>query len=465
MTLQGIQLEELTDTELKELDRALRPRLNNFTTIDPHPKQRVFLLLDDVLEVLFGGAAGPGKSTGLLCAAAQYVDVPGYSALLLRRTFKQLSQPGALMAKAQEWWGGTGAKWNKEEKQWTFPSGATIKFGYLEHDKDLDNYQSAEYQFIGFDELTQFPKHHYTYMFSRLRRLEGSQIPVRMRAATNPGGQGHSWVKDRWNLPDGPRDHPTRAFVPAFLPDNPSLDAATYEMALEELGETSYAQLRHGDWGAQASGGRFDLDNLIIIQPHEVPSAGVSIRYWDTAASDVTDEYPDPDWSAGLRLTRSPHCPDWMKMEIMKRDQGGHGPFFYIEDVSRLRATSGPVLKRMQTVARHDGLSIPIWIEQERGASGKNLISLIRNDYLEGHIVRGHLPKGSKEVRARTVSARIDEGRMVVVDGEFTESFIMELGTFGLDGVHDDQVDALSGAYEASLKEAVMAEQQKAEAH
>lgn len=462
------RLDQLSDAELHDLKRALHPRLNHYIPITPHPKQAAFLLLNDVLEVLFGGAAGPGKSTAVLAAAAQYVDVPNYSALILRRTYTQLSKQGALLAKSHEWWDHTDAKYNAERHTWTFPSGATIEFGYLENDKHLANYQSAEYQFIGFDELTQFPKHHYTYMFSRLRRLEGYPVPIRMRGATNPGGLGHSWVKERWSLPHGPKGVKNRAFVPGRLEDNPSLDAANYEIALEELGELTYRQLREGDWDAEGTGGFFDVGNFTMVSPEEVPylRQNVPVRFWDLAASDPTEEEPDPDWSAGLRMMRSPLAPDWVREKVAKEGHNPQGPYWYIQDVNRIRRSTGHVYDRLEWVARRDGISVPVWVEQERGGAGKAVVNTIRDDVLPGHTVRGLQPKGSKETRAKTVAGRSREGKILVVtNGDWVEDFMTELGLFGMKDVHDDQVDALSGAFEATRREKVMTEHERAIQH
>ena len=131
-------------------------------------------------------------------AALQYVDVPGYAALLFRRTYADLNLPGALMDRAHQWLGATAARWNAHDHRWTFPSGATLTFGYLETERDKYRYQSSELQYIGFDELTQFPESQYTYLFSRLRRLGDSEVPLRMRSASNPGGEGHEWVRARF---------------------------------------------------------------------------------------------------------------------------------------------------------------------------------------------------------------------------------------------------------------------------
>ena len=88
------------------------------------------------LEAFFGGAGGPGKSDALLMAALQWVDTPGYNALLLRKSYTDLALPEALMDRAGQWLRGTGARWKTQEKAWHFPSGARLVFGYLETERD-----------------------------------------------------------------------------------------------------------------------------------------------------------------------------------------------------------------------------------------------------------------------------------------------------------------------------------------
>jgi hypothetical protein len=136
----------------------------------------------------------------------------------------------------------------------TFPSGAKLAFGYLETEADKFRYQGAEFQFIGFDELTQFTETQYRYLFSRLRRLENCPIPLRMRSASNPGGVGHDWVKQRF-LTEGPSFG--RVFVPALLEDNPFLDQKECEKSLCELDPITRRQYRTGDWSARHGGSLF----------------------------------------------------------------------------------------------------------------------------------------------------------------------------------------------------------------
>src|SRR5260370_12591889 len=224
-----------------ELD-PFEPRLNTFIPHVPTPHQAAFLLLD-CQEAFYGGAGGGGKSDALLMAALQYADVPGYNALIIRRNIPDLALPNALIDRAHSWLRGRqDARWNEQKKQWTFASGATLTFGYLEGARDADRYASAEFHFIGVDELTQFSEKQYVDLFARLRKprcercdfekaytqhleavqehqqnqcnvcvelyrrrlrisrgkqshLEAAHIPLRMRSASNPGNVGHAWVK------------------------------------------------------------------------------------------------------------------------------------------------------------------------------------------------------------------------------------------------------------------------------
>jgi len=255
------RVRSLPPPELARLNRLLTPKLTPYVPHAPTPPQAAFLLLEQSREVLYGGAAGGGKSDALLMAALQYVDVPGYSALLLRKSFADLARPGALMDRAGTWLAGTAARWNETKRTWTFPGGARLTFGYLEGSADVYAYQGAEYQFVGFDELTQHEERNYRYLFSRLRRLKDQETPVRMRSASNPGGVGHSWVFDRFFISGPPVG---RLFIPAKLEDNPFLDRAEYEKSLEELDEVTRRQLRNGDWSA--------IDRTNAVVPEFTPT-------------------------------------------------------------------------------------------------------------------------------------------------------------------------------------------------
>ena len=223
------------------------------------------------LEALYGGAAGGGKSSCLLLDAVRWVDRPEYSAIVLRRTFAQLSLRGSILERAREWWHGK-AKYREATHTFTFPSGATIAFGHLESEGDIYRYQGPEFHRVYFDELTQFSESQYTYLLSRLRRTTSSDIPIAARSATNPGGIGHVWVRKRFITPEaaeaiksgeygdcysGPCD---RAFVPSRLEDNAYLDREQYRESLAQIADpVTRAQLGTGDWTVAAES-RFKPD-------------------------------------------------------------------------------------------------------------------------------------------------------------------------------------------------------------
>jgi len=239
---------------IAEISRR-RLAARNFIPHTPFAKQQEFLDLpggdETCSEALYGGAAAGGKSDALLMAAAQYLHVPDYAALILRKTYKHLSEEDAIMDRAQKWWfGNRDIKWDPELYKFTFPSGASIRFGYLDSEIDKTKYQGAAYQCICFDELTQFTESKYTYLMTRCRRKAGVKIPLRMRAASNPGGIGHDWVYRRFVAPKTA----IAPFVPAFLDDNIHQDRSAYRKTLERVDPTTRRQLLDGVWIRDGSG-------------------------------------------------------------------------------------------------------------------------------------------------------------------------------------------------------------------
>lgn len=227
---------------------------SNYPPQAPTPKQHAALAVDNVEALLWGGAAGGGKSSWGLQGALQYADTPGYAALILRRSFAELNKAGALIDRAREWLKPTDAVWRGRDNKFVFPSGATLEFGYLASDSDVHQYQSAEYQYIFFDELTAFTEFQFRYMASRLRRLAGSTIPLKLRAASNPGGKGHDWVRRCFPVDGSGPTEENWAFIPALLDDNPHVDQEAYRKTLENLDPYTRAQMEHGDWNVRPPG-------------------------------------------------------------------------------------------------------------------------------------------------------------------------------------------------------------------
>ena len=415
--------EKLESSGWHPIAKMAVPWMAQYIPHKPTHKQLAFLSLDQT-EALYGGAAGGGKSDALLMAALQYVNVPNYSALLLRRSYTDLALPGALMDRAKAWLMPTDAHWRESAKTWHFPSGATITFGYLDQSGAEYRYQSTEFQMVGFDELTQFEENQYRYLFSRLRRLNDVNVPLRMRSASNPGGVGHEWVRERFI--DGASVQDGRVFISARLADNPYLDSESYIESLNQLDPVTRRQLLDGDWTARQPGNLFHREWLTVVD--ELPVfINRSVRYWDLAA---TPKRPgsDPDYTAGVRV-----------------DYGSDG-LYYIVDVQRMRGTPAEVEQRIAQTAAIDGPSTQIFIEQEPGASGVNTIHHYVTRVLPDYTVRWQRATGSKVERAGPVSSQCEVGNIRLLRGPWIVPFLDEIEAFPY-GSHDDQVDGLSGAF------------------
>lgn len=412
--------------KLNALRRNLTPKLNKYIPHDPFPKQAAFLLLPH-REAFYGGSAGGGKSDALLDGALQYVDVPGYSAILFRRTYSELSLAGALMFRAKEWltpYMNSGeVHWSEKDKVFTFPSGATLAFGYLETDKDKSRYQSAEFQYIGFDELTHFKRDHYLYLFNRLRRLKASKVPLRMRSASNPGNIGHEWVKKRFLDPEV-RKMQDRAFIPATLEDNKYIDREEYIKSLQELDPVTRAQMLKGDWNIRKEGNMFKRHWFEIVD--QAPREAQRVRYWDLAATEKT-ESNDPDYTAGVLISELKGI-------------------YYIENIVRVQEDPGGVEQVVKQTASMDGRGVKIFMEQEPGSAGKNTINHYARDVLKGYAFEGDKVTGSKVIRANPLSAAAKNGNVKLVNGIWNEDFLDEAQLFP-QGQYKDQIDASSGAH------------------
>ena len=246
-------------------------------------------------EVFYGGARGGGKSYAMLVDPLRYCDKQHHRALLIRRTMPELrdliNHSQQLYSKAYP-----GAKWREQEKEWRFPSGARIEFGYAENLTDALRYQGQSYTWIGIDELPQYPTPDiYNFLRSSLRSVD-PEIPVYMRATGNPGNVGSLWVKEMFVDPCESNKRfdveiPTpmgvktisRKFIPAKLQDNPYLmQTDDYYAMLASLPEVQKKQFLEGDWDAYESSSFPEFNRQIhVIEPFDIPRNWMRFRAAD----------------------------------------------------------------------------------------------------------------------------------------------------------------------------------------
>lgn len=419
----------MSDNNWAEVLEYLKPKDPLFCPELASVQQQVFLRSNSI-EALFGGAAGGGKSSALLMAALQYVDTPGYSALLFRKTLTDLTLPGALMDRFREWVAPYDeVRWNANTYTAVFPSGARISFGYLNNKEDYLRYKGVEAQFIGMDEVTEIRETDYRYLFSRLRRPSSgplSRVPLRMRAASNPAP---NWVRQRFIVEGRAKG---RIFVPSKLTDNPGVDAASYRRALQELDPIERRRLEEGDWWATSLGSMFNREDFIIIDPMEVPEivdrTTRVVRFWDMAATEPNASNPDPDWTVGT---------------LVMFTEG----IAYVLDVRRIRARSEKVEHLIAQTAAEDGPLVSIRVEQEPGSSGKAIIDQYARYIVPGFDLQGIRASGDKQSRARPFASAVANGNVRVVRASWLTEWLDEFSAFPESLAHDDQVDSAVGAF------------------
>jgi predicted phage terminase large subunit-like protein len=369
------------------------------------------------------------------------------------------------------------AHWDENRKRWTFASGATLTFGYLDNVRDADRYASAEFHFIGVDELTQFSEKQYLDLFARLRapaclrcefekqyylhremvhtrdvkgcvicadmklrrraadsskfpHLPAAHIPLRMRSASNPGNVGHSWVQRRFiaRLGATPGD---RLFVPARLDDNPFINREQYVKSLLNLDPITRARILDGDWEARSSRGVLKREWFEVVDT--IPAELSLVRYWDTAYQKTKTS----DYTVGVKYGIS-------------RNGIGH-----IVHIARTKATPHEVETFIANVASQDSRSIRIILQQEPGSGSALWIDSMRRGTLLGYSVESDAVRGSKFERSQPFRAAAEAGNVKILRGAWNDNFLAECEQFSPDEreyEHDDQVDAVCGAFNLITK-------------
>jgi hypothetical protein len=293
--LKGKDSTVLTSDSIENLAPNVQEHVKENVIFEPNQGPQMQFLAASEREVFYGGARGGGKSYAMLIDPLRYCDKQHHRALLLRRSMPELRD---MINHSQRLYGQAypGAKWREQEKEWRFPSGARIEFGYAENLTDVLRYQGQSYTWIGIDELPQYPTPEiYNFLRSSLRSVD-PEIPVFMRATGNPGNVGSLWVKEMFVDPSEPneafqvhidtiagRKSITRRFIPAKLQDNPYLmQTDDYMIMLSSLPEVQRKQFLEGDWSAFENSAfpEFDITTH-VVQPFDIPRNWLRFRTCD----------------------------------------------------------------------------------------------------------------------------------------------------------------------------------------
>lgn len=435
-------------------------------TLKPQPGPQTTFLTTPADIAVYGGAAGGGKSFGLLLEPLRHYNNKDFGGVIFRRNTVQVRNEGGLWDESYKMYFNLDGHPREAILEWQFPSGSRLKFAHLENENTVYNWQGSQIPFIGFDELTHFLESQFIYMMSRNRSTSG--VPGYIRATTNPDCD--SWVRrwiDWWIGEDGYAIKERSGVIRWFIrQDDELIWGDTREELIEKYGadqlpksftfisssvydnkilmdkDPSYIsnlmalsrverlRLLGGNWNVRpAAGMYFQKEWFEVIDA--LPLGWIKCyRYWDKAATKPSETNKDPDWTRGCKIYSYP--------------QGQ----FVIADMSGTRDTPLKVEQFIKNTASHDTSSVRIGIEQEPGSAGvadaDNYVRL-----LGGYYVDVERPSTDKLTRALPLSAQCEHGNVKVLRGDWNDAFFQELENF--DGLgktgHDDQVDAASGAF------------------
>lgn len=421
---------------------------------------------------IYGGAAGGGKSYGLLLDPLRHYFNPKFGGVIFRRTTTQVRNEGGMWDDSMTLYPHFRARPKESTLEWIFPHptkvgypGARLKFAHLEHDKTVLDWQGSQIAFQGYDELTHFSEYQFFYMMSRNRSSSG--VPGYIRATCNPDPD--SWVRkfiDWWIGPDGypiyersgklrwfirqddrliwgdskeelylkygrgPEIQPKSVtFIPSKVYDNKILltKDPSYLSNLLALSKVERLRLLGGNWNIRASAGNiFQRAWFPIIETLPAGYRKV-VRYWDRAATKPSETNRDPDWTRGLKLYQYLDG-SWV-----------------VGDLRSMRDGPGQVENLVLTTAQHDGHTVEVWVEQDPGSAGvADVARMVK--VLQGFPVKIAKPTKDKLTRAKPVSSQAEARNIRLIRAPWNDDFLTELENFP-EGAHDDIVDTFSGAF------------------
>lgn len=423
--------------------------------------------------VIYGGAAGGGKTWGMLMDPLRHIHNPNFGAVYFRRNTTQIKNEGGLWDESMGLYLPLGAAPREHTMDWRFPSGANVGFAHLEYDKTVANYQGSQIPAIYFDELTHFTEKQFFYMLSRNRSMCGVRPYV--RATCNPDAD--SWVARfiawwidcetglaipersgviryfvrvgdaihwasrpqdlaEYRMPDEhgnmvPIPPKSVTFISAKLTDNKALLRSNpdYMANLMALSRVDRERLLGGNWKIRpAAGLYFQREWVTIVDA--VPAGLRTVRGWDLAATVPTAENPDPDFTEGCRM-------------------GTDGERYFITDHKAARLGPKGVRTLIKATAAADGYEVGIRLPQDPGQAGKDQASEYTT-MLAGYDVRCATVTGDKLTRFGGFSAQAEAGNVYVLRGAWNERLFTELENFPPgNGGHDDAPDAVSEAFNA----------------
>lgn len=413
--------------------------------------------------VIYGGAAGSGKTFAVLMEPLYHLHVPHFRAVIFRRNSTMVRNPGGLWDTSMSIYPNPRIAGIPKETtlEWDFPGQSTIKFAHLQYESDVLSWQGAQIPLIIFDELTHFSRSQFFYMLSRNRSMCG--VRPYIRATTNPDADSWVrkfidwWIDDDTGLAIAERSGKIRYFIqlndeiiwgekrkalmekyPGCLPksftfisasiyDNKKLLDADpgYLANLHALPRVERERLLNGNWNIKPAGGMYFQKGYFEIVD-AVPNNRNAVRYWDRAATKKTDTN-DPDFTVGIKVEKDINN------------------ILYITDMVRIQESPLGVQNIIKNTAIRDGVSVRIGIEEDPGQAGVVEAEHLTRQ-LQGFNVKRNKVTKDKVTRALPVSAQAEAGNVKVVRAKWNDEFFRELENFP-EGAHDDIVDALSGAF------------------
>ena len=425
--------------------------------------------------VIYGGAAGSGKSWAVLLEPLRHVTkTPTFYAVFFRRNTTHIRNPGGLWDESIKLYPTAGGVPHASILEWTWPKGGKIKMGHLEHESTVNDWQGSQIPLIIFDELCHFTQTQFFYMLSRNRSMCG--VKPYVRATCNPDAD--SWVAkfiawwidqetgypiperggvvrwfirlqdtiiwadskqaliEKYGKPDLPMNHEDQVrpksctFVPAKLSDNKKLTDADpdYKANLLALSMVERERLLHGNWKIRPASGLYFKKSdasIVDVMPDDIVKL---VRRWDFAATEPGEGNLDPDWTAGV---------------LMGKRKNGR---YIVLDVIHDRLKSHKVRELAIRTANNDSRKVRIGISQDPGQAGKDQAESYVRD-LAGFAVDVIRESGDKITRADPFAAQWQGGNVDILRGSWNDAFFSELEAFGGGTAHDDQVDAASGAF------------------